>query len=142
MELAKSITPVKKPDLIFELSSNHSSPNESKWQALARGRNCFYAYHGSKLENFHSIINYGLQQHFNKVFNFKFIIVFIVLYNSFFQNSLFGQGIYLSSELSVSLSYSPNSYSWGRSMLGSQLSCVALCEIIDHPDVKCQEGGS
>lgn len=78
--LAKSITPVKKPDLIFELSSNHSSPSKTKWKELVGGRNCFYAYHGSKLENFHSIINYGLQQHLNKVFNFKFIIVFIVFY--------------------------------------------------------------
>ncbi|PSN47378.1 Mono [ADP-ribose] polymerase PARP16 [Blattella germanica] len=60
--------------------------------------------------------------------------------NLIFQlNSLFGHGIYLSSELSVSLPYSPMGYSWGRSVVGSEMSCVALCEVINHPDVKCQD---
>ncbi|KAJ9579800.1 hypothetical protein L9F63_004546 [Diploptera punctata] len=58
------------------------------------------------------------------------------------KNSLFGRGIYLSSELSVSLPYSSMGYSWGRSVLGGQLSCVALCEVVDHPDVKCQDKDS
>ena len=58
------------------------------------------------------------------------------------QNSLFGRGIYLSSELSVSLPYSSMGNGWGRSVVGSDLSCVALCEVIDHPDVKCQDKGT
>lgn len=53
-----------------------------------------------------------------------------------FQNSLFGKGIYLSSELGVSLPYSPIGYGWGGSVLGSELSCVALCEFINHPTIK------
>lgn len=57
------------------------------------------------------------------------------------QNSLFGHGIYLSSELSVSLPYSPMGYGWGRSSVGSEMSCVALCEVVDHPDVKFQDKG-
>jgi len=57
------------------------------------------------------------------------------------QNSLFGHGIYLSSELSVSLPYSPMGYGWGQSSVGSEMSCVALCEIVDHPDVKFQDKG-
>lgn len=57
------------------------------------------------------------------------------------QNSLFGHGIYLSSELSVSLPYSPMGYGWRRSSVGSEMSCVALCEVVDHPDVKFQDKG-
>jgi len=57
------------------------------------------------------------------------------------QNSLFGHGIYLSSELTVSLPYSPMGYGWGQSSVGSEMSCVALCEIVDHPDVKFQDKG-
>lgn len=55
-----------------------------------------------------------------------------------FQTSLFGEGTYLTSDLSLALLYSPHGLGWQRSALGSILSCVAVCEIIDHPDVKCQ----
>jgi len=57
------------------------------------------------------------------------------------QPSLFGRGIYLSSELSMSLPYSAAGYGWGGSILGCHLSCVALCELVDHPDLKCQAPG-
>ncbi|XP_062357338.1 protein mono-ADP-ribosyltransferase PARP16 isoform X2 [Cinclus cinclus] len=52
--------------------------------------------------------------------------------------SLFGEGTYLTSDLSLALLYSPHGLGWQQSALGSILSCVAFCEIIDHPDVKCQ----
>ncbi|XP_067999596.1 protein mono-ADP-ribosyltransferase PARP16 isoform X2 [Melanerpes formicivorus] len=54
------------------------------------------------------------------------------------ETSLFGEGTYLTSDLSLALLYSPHGLGWQRSALGSILSCVAVCEIIDHPDVKCQ----
>lgn len=59
----------------------------------------------------------------------------------FCQNALFGKGIYLSSEISVSLPYSPTGHGWGKSVVGTQLSCIAVCELVDHPDVKCQVKG-
>lgn len=110
------------PDLIFQLVRSPHGKNEMRWQNVSKGHNTLFAFHGSRLDNFHSILHYGLQQHLNK-------------------NSLFGRGIYLSSELSVSLPYSSMGYSWGRSVVGSDLSCVALCEVVDHPDVKCQDSG-
>lgn len=58
--------------------------------------------------------------------------------SALFQTSLFGEGTYLTSDLSLALLYSPHGLGWQRSALGSVLSCVAVCEIIDHPDVKCQ----
>lgn len=54
------------------------------------------------------------------------------------QNSVFGEGTYLTSDLSMALLYSPHSSGWQESLLGPLLSCVALCEVVDHPDVKCQ----
>uniref|UniRef100_A0A7J8APV4 Poly [ADP-ribose] polymerase n=1 Tax=Myotis myotis TaxID=51298 RepID=A0A7J8APV4_MYOMY len=54
------------------------------------------------------------------------------------ETSLFGEGTYLTSDLSLALIYSPHGYGWQRSLLGPILSCVAVCEVIDHPDVKCQ----
>lgn len=54
------------------------------------------------------------------------------------QTSLFGEGTYLTSDLSMAVLYSPHGNGWRDSLLGPLLSCVAVCEVIDHPDVKCQ----
>ncbi|KAK7891045.1 hypothetical protein WMY93_023008 [Mugilogobius chulae] len=91
----------------------------ARFEKTKAGRDTFYAFHGSRLENFHSIIHNGLHCHLNK-------------------NSVFGEGTYLTSDLSMAVLYSPHSSGWRESLLGSLLSCVALCEVIDHPDVKCQ----
>ncbi|XP_029378901.1 protein mono-ADP-ribosyltransferase PARP16 isoform X2 [Echeneis naucrates] len=91
----------------------------ARFEKTRAGRNVFYAFHGSRLENFHSIIHNGLHCHLNK-------------------NSVFGEGTYLTSDLSMAVLYSPHSSGWRESLLGPLLSCVALCEVIDHPDVKCQ----
>ena len=55
-----------------------------------------------------------------------------------FQNALFGEGTYLSSELTISLMYSPHGRGWSNSSIGTSLSCVAVAEMIDLPSVKCQ----
>ncbi|XP_012289106.1 mono [ADP-ribose] polymerase PARP16 [Orussus abietinus] len=112
MEISAAI-----PNLIFQVASAKQSTSEEKWKIAAKGHSTFYAFHGSRLENFYSIIHYGLQQNMCKT-------------------SLYGKGIYLSSELGVSLSYSPVGYGWGGSVLGSELSCIALCELINHPGIK------
>ncbi|XP_043280335.1 protein mono-ADP-ribosyltransferase PARP16 [Venturia canescens] len=113
---------IQGPNLIFQIASAKHSIREEKWRAASQGFSTFYAYHGSRLENFYSIIHYGIQK-------------------SMCKTGLFGNGIYLSSELGVSLPYSPVGYGWGGSILGSELSCVALCEVINHPDVKRGDAG-
>ncbi|XP_059534659.1 protein mono-ADP-ribosyltransferase PARP16-like, partial [Myotis daubentonii] len=110
-------TPVPVPDFLFEIE--HSDPANAKFYDTKGERDLIYAFHGSRLENFHSIIHNGLHCHLNKT-------------------SLFWEGTYLTSDLSLALIYSPHGYGWQRSLLGPILSCVAVCEVIDHPDVKCQ----
>uniref|UniRef100_A0A8C6U2N0 Poly [ADP-ribose] polymerase n=1 Tax=Neogobius melanostomus TaxID=47308 RepID=A0A8C6U2N0_9GOBI len=105
------------PDFLFEIK--YSDQLNARFEKTKAGRDTFYAFHGSRLENFHSIIHNGLHCHLNK-------------------NSVFGEGTYLTSDLSMAVLYSPHSSGWRESLLGSMLSCVALCEVIDHPDVKCQ----
>ncbi|XP_072291521.1 protein mono-ADP-ribosyltransferase PARP16 isoform X2 [Eucyclogobius newberryi] len=105
------------PDFLFEIDYNDQL--NARFEKTRAGRDTFYAFHGSRLENFHSIIHNGLHCHLNK-------------------NSVFGEGTYLTSDLSMAVLYSPHSSGWRESLLGSLLSCVALCEVIDHPDVKCQ----
>ncbi|ELU02619.1 hypothetical protein CAPTEDRAFT_64398, partial [Capitella teleta] len=104
------------PHFIFEII-HHKSSSE-KFNDLRGGRDLIYACHGSRLENFHSILHYGLQGHLNK-------------------NALFGEGTYLSAELSVCFPFAPTGTSWNRSLLGEKLSCIAVCEIIDDDSVYC-----
>lgn len=105
------------PDFLFEV--NYNDQLNARFEKTKAGHETFYAFHGSRLENFHSIIHNGLHCHLNK-------------------NSVFGEGTYLTSDLSMAVLYSPHSSGWRESLLGPLLSCVALCEVIDHPDVKCQ----
>ena len=55
------------PNLIFQVTNTKQSTSEDRWKTIAQGHTTFYAYHGSRLENFHSIIHYGLQQSMCKV---------------------------------------------------------------------------
>ncbi|XP_028922631.1 protein mono-ADP-ribosyltransferase PARP16 [Ornithorhynchus anatinus] len=110
-------TTVPPPDFLFEVV--YSEPMNAKFNETRGDRDLIYAFHGSRLENFHSILHNGLHCHLNKT-------------------SLFGEGIYLTSDLSLALLYSPHGAGWPHSLLGPRLSCVAVCEIVDHPDVKCQ----
>ncbi|XP_053573551.1 protein mono-ADP-ribosyltransferase PARP16 isoform X2 [Bombina bombina] len=105
------------PDFLFEIE--YCEKLNTKFQETRGERDLLYALHGSRLENFHSILHNGLHCHLNKT-------------------SLFGEGTYLTSDLSIALLYSPHGQGWIHSLLGPALSCVAVCEMIDHPDVKCQ----
>ncbi|XP_029431174.1 protein mono-ADP-ribosyltransferase PARP16 isoform X2 [Rhinatrema bivittatum] len=112
-----SSSAVPSPDFLFEIV--HCDQMNAKFADVRGNRDVIYAFHGSHLENFHSILHNGLHCHLNKT-------------------SLFGEGTYLTSDLSLALLYSPYGQGWQHSLLGSRLSCVAVCEVIDHPDVKCQ----
>lgn len=116
-KLTKECGNSTKPDYIFEVVPNELT--YANFEEKRQGRELLYAYHGSRFENFHSILHNGLISHMNKI-------------------SVFGEGTYLSSELSVSLLYSPGGLGWDHSLLGKMISCVALCEMIDDPAVKCQ----
>lgn len=109
---------VPDPQYIFEVTP--SALADEKFKHLQKDRDLLYAYHGSRLDNFYSILHNGLASHMNKT-------------------SVFGEGTYLSSELSVSMIYSPDGAGWDHSELGNRVSCVAVCEMIDDPAVKCQD---
>ncbi|KAJ8249208.1 hypothetical protein GJAV_G00232320 [Gymnothorax javanicus] len=105
------------PDFLFELE--YCEQMNARFEKTRGERGLLYAFHGSRLENFHSIVHNGLHCHLNKT-------------------SLFGEGTYLTSDLSMAVLYSPHGNGWRESLLGPLLSCIAVCEVIDHPDVKCQ----
>lgn len=106
------------PSHVFEVKYRNSQ-SCAKFDDLAQNYDIKYGYHGSRLDNFHSILHNGLQVHMTK-------------------NALFGEGIYLSEDLSVTMPYTMSGEVWKHSGLGEQLSCVAVCEILNHPLVKCK----
>ena len=53
------------PKYILELVYNEMS--EEQFQRRAKEHGTFLAYHGSRVENFHSIVHNGLLSHMNKV---------------------------------------------------------------------------
>jgi poly[ADP-ribose] polymerase 16 len=55
------------PNLIFQLVGNPCGTNEMRWREVSGGHKTLYAFHGSRLDNFHSILHYGLHKHFSKV---------------------------------------------------------------------------
>lgn len=119
----KSVTSGPQPTSIFEVNSLERSIPEDKFQKHARDHSTLFAFHGSHIDSFHSILNYGLQQHLSKT-------------------ALFGDGIYLSSEMHVSQAFSPIGAGWDASRCGKEMSCIAICEFVNHPQhLKCQTKG-
>ncbi len=57
----------QRPKYIFELEYNKEA--ESKFHAIADEHGVMYAFHGSSVENFYSIVHNGLLNLFNKVFS-------------------------------------------------------------------------
>lgn len=53
------------PDFLFELE--YCDQMNARFEKTRGERDVFYAFHGSRLENFHSIIHNGLHCHLNKV---------------------------------------------------------------------------
>ena len=64
-KLAEQGDLVPRPQLIFELC--YSTESEEKFKKLSSPYGTFIGYHGSRVENFHSIMHNGLLSHFNKV---------------------------------------------------------------------------
>lgn len=66
-DLAEPQTTHPQPEYIFQINYREDSTSEAKFQAYKEEFGSSYAFHGSKIFNFHSILHHGLQQHLNKV---------------------------------------------------------------------------
>eukprot|EP00041_Stephanoeca_diplocostata_P020562 m.462966 g.462966 ORF g.462966 m.462966 type:complete len:365 (-) comp21606_c0_seq3:1128-2222(-) len=122
MEIQEQTSPntsIVHPDYVFEVVRKNEIDNGKRtnsFEELRERYGSMIAYHGTALENFHSILFNGFLSHLNKT-------------------ALFGSGTYLSSDLSVCMGFTRSATAWEHSQMGSQMSCVAVCEVIKHPDV-------
>ncbi|XP_076261386.1 protein mono-ADP-ribosyltransferase PARP16-like [Rhynchophorus ferrugineus] len=109
------------PQFVFKV--NFTKRLDESWRKKVAEKDVFYAFHGSSISNFYSILRFGLQTHF-----------------SVSKEVLFGMGIYLSDEISVSTNYAPFGETWKNSILGSKHSIIAVSGIInDQEEVKCRD---
>lgn len=119
--LQRSLTtkpPSQWPQYVFEVLPNTESNAEKKFQqhkAQYSPDSASFAFHGSKLESFFSILNFGLAQHLCK-------------------RDLYGDGAYLSTAMDVAMNFSGQGTSWPNSHLfGDHYSCLAYCEYVPNP---------
>lgn len=106
------------PQYVFEVLPNSEANAEKKFQQHKAQMACdcdSFAFHGSKLESFFSILNFGLAQHMCK-------------------RDLYGDGAYLSTAMDVAINFSSQGSAWPKShLLGDNFSCLALCEYVANP---------
>lgn len=103
-----------RPDFVFRV--DWPEGREARFQNNT-SRGTLLAFHGSKPENFYSILQHGLVQCLNK-------------------RNLFGDGTYLTTEIEIALEFAPSQLC---SILDanfniSSLRCVALCEVAKGRD--------
>mmetsp|Transcript_9536 Transcript_9536/g.29414 ORF Transcript_9536/g.29414 Transcript_9536/m.29414 type:complete len:270 (-) Transcript_9536:140-949(-) len=109
-----------RPTQVYAVSSPQSSTQHANdsFEQLGRRHGTVLAYHGSALENFHSILTRGLQPGgvgFGE------------------PRELYGAGIYFSTELSVAHNFL--NYSTAEPLRRGRMACLAVCEIVREPDV-------
>ncbi|BBN10927.1 poly [ADP-ribose] polymerase 16 [Marchantia polymorpha subsp. ruderalis] len=93
------------------------------FEAIRTKHGSIMAFHGTTAENLHSILRCGLLNMSKTPLQRN--------------GAMFGEGVYLSTDLSVALTFSKSGESWERSCLGSKVSYVLLCEIARGEGVEC-----
>lgn len=103
------------PDYIFDVRL----PFDPEFDMLRSLHGSFEGYHGSRTSNWYSIIRNGLQ---------------IRSWTSGMRSgAILGSGLYLSTDLQLSLNFSEFTAGWDKCPLGSSLEVVGVYEILDIP---------
>jgi hypothetical protein len=107
------------PQYVFKIDYSEHHDYAHVFNELKERYGALRGYHGSSFENLHSIVRNGLDATYAK------------------ETSLFGTGIYLSSDRDVAYGYLKPVLNCGaNSVFGSQVGCIVCCDVARHPDVK------
>ena len=95
---------------------------EKEFQDLRESNGSFLAWHGSPMGNWHSILRMGLRNYSKTKHQSN--------------GAAYGSGIYFGRNFSLSWGYCRpgTNPGWKKSKFGTQMSCMALCEICYHKD--------
>jgi len=102
----------------FILKSTTPEKEQIFQQAKTEHGGSFFAWHGSPLGNWHSILRVGLKNYSDTVHQRN--------------GRVYGPGIYMAVDAGTSLGYAAGYTTWKNSQFGEQLKCVALCDVIDY----------
>mmetsp|Transcript_7417 Transcript_7417/g.10954 ORF Transcript_7417/g.10954 Transcript_7417/m.10954 type:complete len:639 (-) Transcript_7417:36-1952(-) len=106
------------------LLQQDDAEKHDEFKRLYKEYGSFFAFHGSSLENFHSILRRGLIN----ASNTKLMTT----------GAAYGAGIYMAVDMATSFSYARVGPTWHKSKLqsnGNALKCMAICEVIKHPSI-------
>jgi len=104
------------PNYIIKIEYGDQHHTNKTFHKLKNQYGSIMGFHGSPLENFHSILRNGLDHTYGK------------------ETSLFGDGIYLSQDRDVAFSFlkpGPNCYS--HSLYGARIGCIVCAEVACKP---------
>eukprot|EP00755_Sulcionema_specki_P028662 Sspe_Gene.90411::Locus_61973_Transcript_1_1_Confidence_1.000_Length_746::g.90411::m.90411/K00774/PARP16; poly [ADP-ribose] polymerase 16 len=109
------------PQFVFEVQHDPNSSRSRDFVEHAKGRTTGTGFHGSKIENWFSILKNGLQNYSGT--------------KKQMHGAVFGEGIYLSTALKVACDFSESGMCWKSSeVLGPKLKIVAMCEYVLPPE--------
>jgi len=108
-----------RPSRIFELEYHEDCEKSNLFSKLEEEHGSFAGYHGSSLENIHSIVRNGLDETYAK------------------KGSIYGEGIYLSENRDVAYNFLVCKKNDVESnILGTRTGCIAACRVLKHPEVR------
>jgi hypothetical protein len=101
-----------------------SPEKTAKFNKMRKEYGSFFAYHGSSMENWSSILRNGLYN----ASNTKFMTT----------GAAYGAGIYCAPDSGTSLGYARVGAAWNKSKFAgsSNLKCLSIVEIVKHPEVQ------
>ena len=84
----------------------------------------FFAFHGSGVENWHSIFRRGLANCSGTKLQTS--------------GAAYGSGVYLALDSGTSMGFAKSGTFWSKSTIAGtgQLKCLAICEVVKHPYIK------
>jgi len=104
------------PAYVFKAVYTHEHHSSPAFEKAKEEFGSTIGFHGSPFENFHSILRNGLDSTFGK------------------ETSLYGEGIYLSSDRDVAFSFLKNAKNFAKnSILGDRLGCLVCAEVACNP---------
>jgi len=106
---------VRSSPLLNRNGNNLSGNNLEAFEKLKSEWGTTYGYHGSPLENFYSILNFGLQKKFSKT-------------------GIFGEGLYLAKDNQVSENFLTVGDVWKNSVFENKIACMVGCEAVNNPE--------
>jgi hypothetical protein len=123
LEPQEQIREMETPHQYILLSSTPS--REKRFQELKSQYGSVYAFHGSPLGNWHSIMRNGLENMSGT--------------EAQLHGAAYGKGVYLAPTSNTSVNYMKYVSTWSHSMFNSPtLGCMTMCEVIKHSSLKGQ----